>query len=261
MVDKDTKLFFSVSSKPGNFGSSLYNKAFQELNINAIYKPLKLEEKNDFKILLESLKFLGASGLSVSMPFKRLAHHYSRHCEWNTSNIKNANTMVFSDDGIRCYNTDYVGFLESCKDILDRCKNVVIYGTGSVSDSIFYALRELKRKSVWRIERGHENLLLKNKETKEEHRDEMLINATPVGMDGVEDRIFTEEVVGQFKYVFDVVVKKETNLIGTAKRLGVEYVNGVHMSLEQLCKQFEIYTGKKPPRELFIQELKNNDYW
>ena len=40
--NKNTKIFFSVASNPGNQGSKFYNSYFKK-NINAIYLPLKLK--------------------------------------------------------------------------------------------------------------------------------------------------------------------------------------------------------------------------
>ena len=75
-IDTDTKLFFSVAGKPGNFGSYMYNSAFEKLGINAIYKPLQLDCKTNFDRFFDflfALKRINASGLSVSMPFKKFA--------------------------------------------------------------------------------------------------------------------------------------------------------------------------------------------
>jgi len=52
LINKNTQLFVSVSSHPGNFGASLYNVAFEECNYNAIYKPLKCEY--GYKVFLAS---------------------------------------------------------------------------------------------------------------------------------------------------------------------------------------------------------------
>lgn len=264
-INKDTKLYFSVSSKPGNFGATLYNKAFQELGINAIYKPLKLERDRDeystlkkFDALLSSLQSIGASGLSVSMPFKRIAAKLMGVFgpEVKLHSLDNVNTVVFRDFiGELGHNTDYHGFIESSKNLLQKCNRVVIYGNGCVANTIFTACKQQKGfPNVDMVSRGYEKYL------REYGKKSMLINATPIGMDGVEDDVFTKDVVSDYDYVFDVVVKKETPLIKLAKELGKECVNGVQMSLEQLCKQFEIYTDIEPPRDLFLKTLKENGY-
>jgi len=251
-VNRDTSLFFSVSEKPGNFGSVLYNKAFQELDIDAIYKPLKLRRDYDFLKFIEVMSEIGVSGISVSMPFKKEAYKYCFRSGPEVSKIQNANTMLFESEVHRplCYNTDYIGFEESCKHLLEKSKTVYVYGHGAVSDSITYVLMKYHVEFM----RG------RRQADPSKVSADLLINASPVGMSHVPDKIFTEDTVKRYKYVFDVVVSKETNLIKTARSLNKECVTGPQMSLEQLCKQFEIYTGLKAPRQLFVDELEKNDF-
>ena len=46
-INKDTKIFVSVSKLPGNTGSLLHNYGYKFLNIDAIYFPIKCNsEKN-----------------------------------------------------------------------------------------------------------------------------------------------------------------------------------------------------------------------
>lgn len=254
LVNKDTKLFFSVSEKPGNFGALLYNTAFKHLNINAIYKPLQLHSKQNFFLFLEGLMYLKPSGLSISMPFKTKAYEYaSKNCKDEIINkIKNVNTYKFIDETliVDCYNTDFVGFETSCIDILKSTKTAVIYGNGAVSRTIQEVLRKhLISFSVFSRRDGFSL-----------PKADFLINATPLGMDDVDDVFFTNSIVKNYKFIFDVVVKKETNLIKLAKNNDILYVNGPMMSLYQLCKQFEIYTGYTAPIDLFLSLMKENNY-
>ena len=65
MINKDTKMFYSVSSNPGNFGATLYNAAFKFCEIDAFYRPLKLLPDCDFGKFIETMEEIGASGVSV----------------------------------------------------------------------------------------------------------------------------------------------------------------------------------------------------
>ena len=42
-IDKDTKLFISISRNPRNFGTIIYNQIFKIKKINAIYKSFKIK--------------------------------------------------------------------------------------------------------------------------------------------------------------------------------------------------------------------------
>ncbi|MEK6881380.1 MAG: hypothetical protein AABY22_17285, partial [Nanoarchaeota archaeon] len=142
MVNVQTKLFFSIASNPGIFGSHLYNKAFKELGINAIYKPLKLEPNIQLGELValihQFFKKIGVCGVSVSMPFKKLAYLAVRPGDEVTDEIKIANTIVIKDNNCLSYNTDCVGFEKACENMLNKSKNALIFGCGNAANSISY---------------------------------------------------------------------------------------------------------------------------
>ena len=66
MINKDTKIYGSFSSSPGNNGCEFFNKEFEDRNINAIYKSFY---SDDIKKSIEAVKTLSISGFAVSMPF------------------------------------------------------------------------------------------------------------------------------------------------------------------------------------------------
>ncbi len=255
---KDTLKFYSVSTKPGNFGATLYNTAFQHLKINAIYLPLSCE-KNQFANFYKSMSMI-ANGLSVSMPFKKDAFHLCEVLGGPAKDVGSVNTVLFNTKqnvGFG-FNTDYNGFLAACQNELQKNKiqNVAIYGTGGVATTIRKALASIKINST--LVPRNDDYYLSNK--KQEY--DGLINATPVGMAEVEDNVFDEKIVKRYRFLFDAVVRRETSLIQYAKINKVANVNGVAMSLEQLCEQFKIYTGEviEPPKDLFIKTLKETGF-
>jgi len=255
MVNKDTKLFFSVSSNPGNFGALMYNAAFKELGINAIYKPLKWEHgffAASFYYFINGMMCLDTfSGLSVSMPFKKEALDCCNYLDNTAENIGNINTIVRRpDDNLEGYNTDAGGFERAVPFHLEKAKNAVIFGKGAVANRIGYILK--KYNISFFMTRQADNL--------NNQGIDWLINASPVGMDHVPDDIFKDRIVKNYKYVFDVVSKPKTKLIETANRLGLVSCAGTTMSLEQLCLQFEIYTGRSAPRDLFWKVATENNY-
>jgi len=241
MIDKNTELYFSVSSNPSNFGATVYNEIFKELEINAIYKPLKCNSKEEFPGLLRSLQTIGASGISVSMPFKRQASQLVEAGDFITSKIGNANTIDLKNN--KCYNTDFHGF--ECASGLgehSHTPSVVIVGGGAIAETIkasfnYKFIRTLKREHLYVL---NEPLLFDGLQEKK-----YLINASPIGMDGVEDNIFTKNNTKGYDLIIDVVAKKDTNLKRCAEANNIKFVSGLEIAKFQLCKQFEIYTGKE----------------
>jgi shikimate 5-dehydrogenase len=252
MINKDTKLFFSISSKPGNFGASLYNKFFKEFNLNSIYIPVGFNNKTKVNNFMEGIYDI-VSGVSVSMPFKKLMYSScavikSIECQYT----KNCNTLLFKDDNIEAHNTDCFGFEESCKDLLLNSKTATIFGNGAVADSIQYILKKynIDFKCFGRLDIVPIS----------ESEGDLLINATPLGMDGIKDNVFNKKNVEKYKYIFDVVVNKETNLIKLARDLNKDHISGTIMCLYQFQKQFELYTGIKLAVAQIFQELQTKGF-
>ena len=66
-INKDTKIYGSFSSNPGNNGCVFFNRKFQENNINAIYKSFY---SDNLLKSIDAVKSLNFSGFALSMPFK-----------------------------------------------------------------------------------------------------------------------------------------------------------------------------------------------
>ena len=72
IINKDTKIYGSFSSNPGNNGCTFFNNKFQENNINAIYKSFYSDNIkkgfflfNLFKDILDQFKLTSCSPVSV----------------------------------------------------------------------------------------------------------------------------------------------------------------------------------------------------
>ena len=250
-INCDTKLFVSVSSHPGDFGATLYNSAFQELGINAIYKPLKCDYISQFVDIVRYAELYSIKGISVSMPFKRVAIDLGRLGDEHVVYCGSANTLVF--DGKKqspiAYNTDFIGFENANQEALKSARSAVVVGNGAVSESVRYVLDKYNVRYI--IVSSRKDIEVKS---------DWLINCSCIGMEHVPDIIFNKNNVSQFKYVSDVVNIKETNLIKIAKELEKLYVNGVAMCLEGMCKQFHLYTGQEAPRKIFERALIESHY-
>ncbi len=258
-IDKDTKLYFSIASKPGTFGSSLYNACFKAMDINAIYKPLKITPTRD-EDLAKKITSLWtvASGISVSMPFKeKIYNFYPNGGDSFVARCRNANTAIspfeHEERRVRLFNTDIDGFGMCFIDYFHEIENAIIYGSGAVSKSIACSL-ELNEIPYMIIERKNSSFL-KNISA------DLLINATPVGMEGIEDTVFTEEVVERYKFVHDVVVSsKDTNLIHLAKKLEKSFSPGWVMAREQFIAQFYCYFGFSPDYNVVSKTIEEMGY-
>lgn len=254
MINKETKLFVSVSSYPGDFGSSLYNAAFEYLGVNAAYKPLKCEGISNFVDIVRYAKLYSIKGISVSMPFKKIAVNLATLQDEDVVETGNANTLVFSenDPAPAAYNTDIDGFRTACWNFLrNNCvRSAVVVGSGAVADSIKLVLDEYAIPYIPVSSRKYIEI-----------KADWLINASSVGMEHVPDNnFFKKEIVSQFECVFDAVNRKETNLVKLSRELKKPVVNGPMMCLEGMMRQFSLYTGLEAPRRVFETVMKEKGF-
>jgi 3-dehydroquinate dehydratase/shikimate dehydrogenase len=76
---------------------------------------------------------------------------------------------------------------------------------------------------------------------------DVMINATPVGMNGSKQSPLEEKELNT-KYVFDLVyTPAETKLIQMARAKNIPVIPGLEMFVQQGARQFEIWTGKPAP--------------
>jgi shikimate 5-dehydrogenase len=78
----------------------------------------------------------------------------------------------------------------------------------------------------------------------------VLVNATPVGSRAVPGTPFDGRFDGHL--VYDLVYDPDpTLLMQAAARAGLETIGGLAMLVAQAERQFEIWTGQRPPAGLF----------
>ena len=167
MINKDTKIYCSFSSNPGNNGCVFFNGKFQEHSINAIYKSFY---SNDIKKSIEAVKSLDIKGFALSMPFKIEALDYVDEVEDSARKIGSINTVVNKDGYLKGYNTDWVGVKKYFKK--NNFDLIYIIGNGGFSKAIQYTCNVMGiRFEV--ITRENWNII-------EELEDKIIFNATPV---------------------------------------------------------------------------------
>tara|TARA_Y100000034_G_C6827497_1_gene373220 strand:- start:390 stop:1013 length:624 start_codon:yes stop_codon:yes gene_type:complete len=203
MINKDTEIYCSFSSNPGNNGCKFFNDIFKKKNINAIYKSFY---SNNIEESVGAVKSLGIKGFAVSMPFKMDVLNYVDEQDDAVTTIGSANTIVNDDGYLRAYNTDYLGVMEYLKE--QSISHLYILGDGGFGKAIQYACRLLEinytiiRRDSWTLIES-----LKN---------ETLFNATPVD-----------------------VMSTDNNIIDGRPFTNT----GKQISSEQAKIQFKIYTG------------------
>lgn len=168
-INKDTFIYGSFSTTPGNNGCMFFNAEFERLGLNAIYKSFY---SDDIKKSFNAAKTLGFKGFAVSMPFKKDIITLLSKVDTTALLIGAVNTVVLEDGIYVGYNTDWAGvkrFLEE-----RNVKSISIAGTGGFSKAIQYAC-EISDIKYEVLSRQDINSGLQPKYD--------LFNATPIGID------------------------------------------------------------------------------
>ena len=139
-VNKDTLLYGSFSSNPGNNGNIFFNEAFEKYNINAIYKSFY---STDVGNLVISVKHLNFSGFALSMPLKVDIIKYLDYIDESARNIGAVNTVINVNGKLTGYNTDWIGVYNYISKYHKDIKHMHILGNGGFSKAVQYALEKL----------------------------------------------------------------------------------------------------------------------
>ena len=252
-INNKTSLYLSCSSSPGNFGATLYNYFFEKKNINSIYLPRFCD---DPKEMINSVKAFNCIGCSVSMPLKNKVIPFLDELSKNAKISQSVNTIVNQNGWTIGHNTDIYGVTKVLQDI--PVKKVIIYGSGSVVDSIIVSLKSMNVDSITIYSRNaiiaseksklHGVKLLENFDSISSDYD-LLINATPAKYDGDLRALFNYASM-----IFDLVVSPiDTEIIRAAKEADKIFFAGIEMTKYQFQKQFLIYTNI----EIKIKEIDN----
>lgn len=196
-INKDTKIYGSFSSKPGNNGCIFFNNKFQENNINAIYKSFY---SDDIRASVIAAKTLDFAGFAVSMPFKVEVLKYVNEVDFPTKVIGAANTIVNSNGFLKAYNTDWMGVYNYLS-LLTKPEKIYILGNGGFGKAVEYACIQLNIPC---------RFILRAEWDKVPNLDGMVFNATPIDVEVkgilIDGRPFVE---GQGRVIADLQAEEQ----------------------------------------------------
>lgn len=137
LVNKDTKIYCSFSSNPGNNGCYYFNKKFQEDGINAIYKSFY---SSNLEKSVEAVKSLDIKGFALSMPFKVDILKYIDEMDKSVKELGAANTVINKDGYLTAYNTDWLGVKNYFTEPIEA---LTIVGDGGFSKAVQYYCKKV----------------------------------------------------------------------------------------------------------------------
>ncbi len=255
MVDQATQVY-GVAGDPVSHSLSpvMMNAAFRRETVNAVYLALHAKSLKD---LLACVQDIPIRGLSVTMPYKQEMVAALANSDPLTRLIGACNTVVRGADGkLYGFNTDVAGILTPLEQRLTLAgAHVLILGAGGAARAAAFGLKAKGAEvaianrtpaSGMALARQVKGKYVKRAELAKQQFD-VIINATPVGMNGAKQAPLEEKELNA-KFLFDLVyTPAETKLVQMARARNVEVIPGLEMFVQQGARQFEIWTGKPAP--------------
>ena len=252
----------------------MHNAGFRHFGIDAVYLPLLAKDAADF---VEFAKAIGLSGASITAPFKVHLMEAADELEPLAQRVGAINTLTMRDGKWMGANTDVYGFAAP---LLARLGDLpaevgsheksagrpatglrtTILGAGGAARAVAVALSDLGAAVT---------VCARRPEAAREVADlaggtigalppaagswDVLINSTSWDGDmAARSPVPPARLDGRLVYEL-LYVPPVTKLMADAAAAGCTTIGGLEMLVAQAEKQFEIWTGQKPPAGLFQQ--------
>lgn len=239
---------------------AMHNAAFAALDLDWVYVAFPVP-RGSGAAAVRAMRELGLAGLNVTMPHKTDAAEGCDSLAPDASALGSVNTVLVRDNGrLVGESTDGEGFLRALDDegVSVDGRQVLVLGAGGAARAIARAVgaaggnltvsaRRLEvALAVAKLTAGGRAVELAELTVKPF---DVIVNATPVGMNGERPFIDTDALhTGQF--VYDTVYPGDTPLVAAALAAGAGAANGLGMLVHQGAMAFELFTGQKPPLDV-----------
>ncbi len=261
-LDAATKVY-GLAGNPVKHSLSplMMNTAFRRETVNGVCLALQTSRLTD---LLKLVKEVPISGLAVTMPLKTEILEHLERTDPLSKKVGACNTVVRSQDGkLYGFNTDVAAVVRPLERRLQlKDARILVMGAGGAARAAVFGLKD-KGAEVFVMNRTAEvgQKLARQAKAKTIKREQLaktnfdvIINATPSGMQGVKPASILEPKELNARLVFDLVYNPlETPLIRMAREKNIPVVTGVEMFVHQGARQFEIWTGKPAPEEEMLR--------
>jgi len=239
----------------------MMNTAFRRETVNAVFLALQTNKLSD---LLTLVREVPISGLAVTMPLKEEILAHLEKTDPLSEKVGACNTVVRSQDGkLYGFNTDVAAVVRPLERRLQlKGAKILVMGAGGAARAAVFGLKD-KGAEVFVMNRTPEaaQKLARQAKAKSIKREQLaktafdvIINATPSGMQGVKPASILDAKEINARLVFDLVYNPiDTPLIRMAREKGIAVITGVEMFVHQGARQFEIWTGKPAPEEEMLR--------
>ncbi|MGB4985343.1 MAG: shikimate kinase [Erysipelotrichaceae bacterium] len=222
-----------------------YSAQIHQKLSNNEYNYYEVEPK-DLKDFLTNPHF---DGLNVTIPYKQSVIPYLDEIDDIAKEINSVNTIVYHNNKLKGYNTDYLGFdyLIKHHNIIIKDKNITILGTGGSSQSVAYYCRKNQAKNINIISRNKDNYLHYD----QIHSGDIIVNTTPVGMyPNLNEQI--NLINTNYQYAIDLIYNPlNTSFLQFFDQKTIK-INGLLMLVAQAYYSHQLFLKQKLNKQQII---------
>ena len=278
---KATTSIYGIFGHPVKHSLSpdMHNSAFNELGLNSVYVAFDIDPDN-IEEATNSIRVMGIQGINITIPHKQTIIPHLDEVSPDAKLTGAVNTVKNEDGKLSGFNTDVGGFLRAIREDLDfipEGKTLFLIGAGGAARAVLSAfcmnggsvvyitdiIKEKAQELADQFTANFENITfeiidLEDQNTVEQKFDEadILVNASPAGMDGVGSLDIPLTSLNKNAVVYDLVYKPaNTKLLTDVRELGHKASGGLTMLLYQGAESFEIWTGKSAPVDVMKKAL------
>lgn len=234
---------------------AMHNAGFAALGLNAVYVPLQAADADDF---VRFARAIGLRGASITAPFKIALMEAVDEVDPVARRVGAINTIVAREGRWFGFNTDVEGFLAPLAGRI-RLKGVraTVLGAGGAARAVAIALADHGAAVTVSARRAEAAARLAGATGTRAGEFpprpgswDLLVNATPAGSAAAPvNPIAGTALEGEL--VFDLVyAPTPTPLLAAAAEEGCLTIGGLDMLIAQAERQFELWTGQRPPQDL-----------
>ncbi|HOV92380.1 MAG TPA: hypothetical protein PLC04_04790 [Candidatus Kapabacteria bacterium] len=254
--------------KLGIAGNPVFHSKSKELfkliskknNIELKYLPISTFNS---KSIIDFSKNFNLNGINITNPLKQSIMELLSKIDYQASNLNSVNTILFNNESMIGYNTDYFGILQTIWDnnLIFNKKKVVILGSGSAARTAAFAIRNLNANIfIWdRIEekakKVAEDLVVsyindKNLIQKINEFDYIISTIPP------NSKILRELKFEPHQIIIDTIYNN-SYFYDKQKLYNYHFISGYNWLINQVLLSFEMFTGIHSKKEEVINEFDN----
>ncbi|MDE4907879.1 shikimate dehydrogenase [Methanogenium marinum] len=236
----------------------LFTALFATCGVDGVYTRI---EWPDLGAIMAVVRATGCKGLSVTIPFKSDVMQYCDEITADAQEIGAVNTVVRCGDRFVGGNTDWMGIREPLADIPSG--HAVVFGAGGAARAAVYALQDIGmdvtvlNRTVERAQSigRHFGCEYGTPDAYVPEKTDVIVNATPVGMEGRGGSVLSKGDLRAHQTVFDLVyTPPETELLRNARAAGCRCIQGTELFVYQAQEQMRLFTGITVDAEM-IREI------